>query len=269
MYSYVDKCRKLNDIFKDITRKDVVVAFSGGVDSAVLLKTACDFAKENDTKVYAVTMQTMMHSVKEMNFTKETAKKIGALHRVIEINELENAGISNNPFDRCYLCKKYMFSKICEFAESIGAETVIEGTNADDLKVYRPGVKAIEELGIKSPLAEIGMTKKEVRQLAGEYKLKAVDKPSTPCLATRFEYGTHLDVDKFKSVEMAEEYIRTLGFYNVRLRVHNTVARIEVDEADIDKLMSFRNDIVSFVRSLGFKYVTVDMEGFISGSMDK
>ena len=263
------KCQKLTNLIENYTKNDIVVAFSGGVDSCLLLKMACESAKIHKTKVYAVTLHTTLHTVKELDFTQENAEKMGAIHKIIGIDQLTEAGIINNPKDRCYLCKKYMFSKIVEFAESVGADMVIDGTNADDLTVYRPGIKALGELGIVSPLALSGMTKKEVRLFAKKYSLSASDKPSTPCLATRFEYGMKLEPDKLRLVEKGEEYLQSLGFYNVRLRIHGSIARIEVDAGDIHLLVDKKEEIADYIKKLGFKYVTLDMEGFVSGSMDR
>ncbi|MBR5517744.1 MAG: ATP-dependent sacrificial sulfur transferase LarE [Clostridia bacterium] len=263
------KCQKLTNLIEKYTKNDIVVAFSGGVDSSLLLKIACESAKIHKKKVYAVTLYTTLHTVKELDFTVENAEKMGAIHKIIEIDVLKDAEIENNPKDRCYLCKKYMFSKVTEYAKTIGADVVIEGTNADDLTVYRPGIKAVRELGILSPLADVGMTKAEVRTFAAQYNITASEKPSTPCLATRFEYGAKLDYDKIRIVEQAEEYIRSLGFYNVRLRVHGSIARIEVDVQDMPLLMNKKEDVIRFVKKLGFKYITLDLEGFTSGSMDR
>lgn len=263
------KCQKLTNLIDKYTKKDIVIAFSGGVDSSLLLKIACDCAKINKTNVYAVTVQTMLNSVKEIDFTSKNAQEIGAIHKIIEIDELNEAGISENPKDRCYICKKYMFSKIKEYAKSVGADKIIDGTNSDDLGTYRPGIKALKELGIISPLAGVEMSKKDVRKLALEYGISASDKPSTPCLATRFEYGTKLDYDKIRKVEKAEEYLSSLGFYNVRLRVHRDIARIEVDSENLVKIINKKDDVIEFIKALGFKYVTVDLEGFVSGSMDR
>lgn len=269
MNEYIEKCQKLTKIIENYAKNDIIVAFSGGVDSSLLLKIACDSAKKNENKVYAVTLHTILHSVKEIDFTCEIAEKIGAIHKIIKVDELNEAGIINNPKDRCYLCKKLIFSKVCDFAKTVNVSVIIDGTNFDDLNKYRPGIKALRELGIKSPLAEVGMTKEEVRRFAAELNVSSSDKPSTPCYATRFEYGMTLNYEEIKKVEKAEDYIKSLGFYNVRLRVHGNVARIEVDSKDIFKLIELKEDIISFVRNLGFKYVTVDLEGFVSGSMDR
>ena len=156
-----------------------------------------------------------------------------------------------------------------ELAEALGIDTVMDGTNADDLQAYRPGLQALKELGIISPLAEAGLTKIEVRQLAKEYNLAAADQPSTPCLATRFHYGTVLVPEELEKVAAGEEYLRSLGFYNVRLRVHGDIARIEVDSVDMQVLLQYRQEVARHLRGLGFTYVTLDMDGFRSGSMDQ
>ncbi len=269
MKSFNEICHKLTNLIYDFTKHDIIVAFSGGVDSSLLLKIACGSAKISKTKVYAVTIHTSLHPVKDINFTTEIAKKYGAIHKIIEIDELSEAGITENPVNRCYLCKKYMFSKIKDYAKTVGVELIVEGTNRDDLGMYRPGIRALGELGILSPLAEVGLTKDDVRKMAAQHSVSASKKPSTPCLATRFEYGMRLEYSEIKKVEKAEEYIRSLGFYNVRLRVHGKVARIEVDTKDIPMLVSKKDDVVAYIKNLGFKYITLDLEGFVSGSMDR
>ena len=173
-------------IIDQYLHEDVMIAFSGGVDSTLLLKMAVEASQKYHTRVYAVTIQTALHPVMEADEAKRMAEEIGAIHKVIHVDELEGAGIENNPVDRCYLCKKYMFTKVKELAHSLGISTILEGTNADDLKQYRPGIKAIQELGLQSPLLEANMTKKEIRELAAVYGLKAANKPSSPCPATRF-----------------------------------------------------------------------------------
>ena len=268
MNNYTEKCQKLTKIIENCTKNDVVIAFSGGVDSALLLKMLCNSAKTNGFKVYAVTINMILNTVKEISFTKSLAQDFGAIYKIIEINDLDECGIYENPENRCYLCKKYMFDKICEFAKSVNALCVVDGTNYDDLHTHRPGIKALKESGIISPLAMAEFTKDEVRRLASEYNISASNKPSTPCLATRFEYGTKLTPGKIKVVEMAEEYIKSLGFYNVRVRVHGNLSRIEVDYDDIPDILEKRDEIISKFKDLGFKYVTVDLQGFSSGSMD-
>ena len=194
---------------------------------------------------------------------------MGALFEEIRVDEFEQAGITDNPVDRCYRCKSYMFRNLQNRAKELGIEIIMDGTNEDDLHVYRPGVKALKELGIKSPLAECGVTKAQVRALLKEYGISAAEKPSMPCLATRFPYGTHLTKEALHRVDEAEGYLRELGFYNVRVRVHGSIARIEVDTKDEQKIMESRTQITEKLKALGYGYVTLDLEGFRSGSMDQ
>ncbi|SDP42488.1 ATP-dependent sacrificial sulfur transferase LarE [Desulforhopalus singaporensis] len=248
--------------------RDVMVAFSGGVDSSLVLKVACEQALGKNHRVYAVTVHTMLHPVNEIATTAKAAKEMGAVHTVVEIDELQHAGVMTNPLNRCYLCKKYLFTRLVAMAGELRVETIMDGTNSDDLQDYRPGLQALRELNIRSPLAEAAMSKTDVRKMAAEYDLSASTSPSSPCLATRFPYGTPLSYEKMRNVEKGEIYIRSLGFFNVRLRVHGDVARLEVDSSDMERIVACREDIVSFLKNLGYLYVTVDLEGFRSGSMD-
>lgn len=252
----------------EYARRDVIVAFSGGVDSSLLLRMACEAAEKTGKKVYGVTVQTKLHPAGEMEEAKRTAEEIGAMHLVVTVDELEEAGIRDNPADRCYLCKRHLFRKMLEKAESMGIQTVLEGTNEDDLHVYRPGIRALKELGIISPLAEVHMSKDEVRKLAGEYGLSAASKPATPCLATRFPYGTVLTYEKMRQVEIGENYLKDLLGGNIRLRVHGDIARIEADREVFPVLMQHSKEITEYLKNLGYCYVTLDLEGFRSGSMD-
>lgn len=268
MNNYDKKIQQLKNNLEAYSRKNCIVAFSGGVDSALLLKMTCEAARRNGGKVYAVTMQTMLHPTGEIDHAKRTAEEIGAEHMVTAVNELLEAGIENNPVDRCYRCKKHLYMKIMDIAEELHIQNILEGTNADDLKMYRPGLRAIRELGILSPLMEVGITKAEVRKLAEEYGLSVSDRPAMPCLATRFPYGDRLSYEAMKQVEEGETYLRKLGFYNVRLRVHENIVRVEVDEVDLERFVKDRKEIIIYLKKLGFDYITLDMEGFRSGSMD-
>lgn len=268
MNSYDKKIQQLKNSLEAYGSEDCIIAFSGGVDSTLLLKMSCEAAKRSGGKVYAVTMQTMLHPVGEIDHAKRTAEEIGAEHMVIAVNELLEAGIENNPADRCYRCKKHLYTKIKDIAKELHIQNILEGTNADDLKMYRPGLRAIRELGILSPLMEAGITKAEVRRLAEEYGLSVSDRPAMPCLATRFPYGNRLSYEAMKRVEEGEAYLRKLGFYNVRLRVHENIARVEVDEVDLERFVKDRKEIIIYLKKLGFNYITLDMEGFRSGSMD-
>ncbi len=265
---YKERCNALLSAIDKYTNEDVIIAFSGGVDSSLLLKLACESAKAKGTKIYAVTFHTALHPMHEIDIAQKVAEEAGAIHYIIKVDELKQAGIENNPKDRCYLCKKSLFERLKNLADELQIITIIEGTNEDDLHVYRPGIRAIRELGIHSPLAASLMTKTDVRKMAAEYDVSVADRPSTPCMATRFPYDTPLSYDKMHMVEKGEEYLRNLGFYNERIRVHDDIARIEVDLEDLTKLLKHREDIVSYLKNLGFAYVTADLEGFRSGSMD-
>lgn len=268
MAEYREKCEKLSAIMDDYTRENVVLAFSGGVDSTLLLRLAADSAKKNGTEVHAVTLHTMLHPVREASEARRLAESMGVHFHIIEIDELNSAGIIDNPVDRCYRCKSTLFAKLKELAEELGIRQVMEGTNEDDLHVYRPGIKALGELGILSPLAEAQMSKADVRSLSAEFGLSVSDKPSTPCLATRFPYGAHLSYDELRLVEQAETYIRDLGIRNVRVRVHEDIARIEVDADAMLMVLEHRADVTDYLKKLGYDYITIDLEGFRSGSMD-
>ena len=267
MTEYELKRQKLLACMEQYAKEDVVVAFSGGVDSSLLLKLACEAAK--NTTVYAVTIQSELQPQNDLEIAKTVAMEMGAKHVVLTIYELREAGIQTNPKDRCYLCKKYLFGQILQFAAQKGITQILEGTNEEDLHKYRPGIRAIRELGIFSPLAAVGMTKEEVRTLANEYGISVANRPSAPCLATRFPYGTMLSLEALTKVEQAEQYLRALGFRNIRVRVYGEIVRIEVENDQLMKAVAKRENINSYLKTLGYHYITLDLEGFRSGSMDE
>lgn len=253
---------------EDLLVQDCIIAFSGGVDSTLLLKVACLAAKETGVRVYAVTFQTTLHPMQDVEITRNIAANMGVSHRILEVDELQQAGIMENPVERCYLCKKYLFTRLRELGSTLDISLIMDGTNSDDLSAYRPGLKALEELAIRSPLAETNMTKNDVRRLAAELKLSVADRPSSPCLATRFPYHTLLSYEQMRRVETAEEFLHSLGFYNVRIRVHDTIARIEIDKEAFVQLLEQSDVIIGELKGLGYTFVTLDLEGFRSGSMD-
>ena len=269
MGSYEEKREALLGRIAEYAFEDMIIAFSGGVDSSLLLKLACDAVVKTGKKVYGILLHTMLHPKAELKEAESVAKEAGALFRVLRIDELEGAGIEENPVDRCYRCKRYLFRELQKEAELLGVSRILEGTNEDDLHVYRPGIRAVRELGIVSPLADAGLTKSDVRRLTGEYGISVSGKPSTPCLATRFPYGVRLTYEAMRKVEQGESYLRSLGLGNVRLRVHGNLARLEVDTDEIGRVTERREDIAGYLKNLGYNYVTLDLEGFRTGSMDE
>lgn len=271
MITYEEKKRKLYENMKHYLQEDICLAFSGGVDSSLLLILAKSCVKEQQKKsnIYAVTFDTMLHPSCDLNTAKKVAKEAEVFHQVLFVNELEQEEIRFNPEKRCYLCKKTLFSKLQEFAKSKGISIILEGTNEDDLHVYRPGLQAIQELGIKSPLAEAGFTKEEVRKLAKELGVSVAERPSTPCLATRLPYGTEISMGVLERIAKGEEYLHTLGFSVVRLRVHGEIARIEIPQKEFESFLKKSGEIIEELKKMGFDYITLDLQGFRSGSMDE
>lgn len=268
LVEFEGKKAALRQKMKEYAREDLIVAFSGGVDSSLLLKLACDAARETGKIVYGIFLHTMLHPVKEAKEAQRVAEETGAVFRILKIDELEGADIADNPVDRCYRCKRHLFQEILKEAQKLKVSRVLEGTNEDDLHVYRPGIRAVRELGIISPLADAGFTKEEVRRLAGECGVSVSQKPSTPCLATRFPYGVRISYEEMRRVEEGETYLKNLGLYNVRLRVHGNIARIETDLEDLCIVLKQREELAGYLKKLGYTYVTLDLEGFRSGSMD-
>lgn len=268
MNSYEEKCEKLYGILKELTKENIAVAFSGGVDSSLLLKAASDCASENGTTVYAVTADSELSPSEDLAAAVGVAEEIEAKHLVIKVDVLGEASVSKNPPDRCYHCKKSIFGSMKNAAEKLGAALLADGTNADDMKAYRPGIRALKELEIRSPLKEAGMTKEDIRRLAGELRISVAERPSAPCLATRFPYGELLSEEKLRAVEKGEAFLKKHIDGNIRLRVHGEIARIEAEEAQMTEIFRHREKITSDLKTLGYHYITLDLEGFRSGSMD-
>ena len=261
-----DKFERLKAYLKDLG--SVAVAFSGGADSAFLLKTAQEVLKD---QVIALTAKSASFPERELLKAEEFCKKAGIRQLICESKELELEGFCRNPKNRCYICKKALFEKLKETARLNGMAYVAEGSNLDDTGDYRPGLLAIAELDIKSPLREAGLTKREIRQLSKEMGLPTWNKPSYACLASRFVYGETITKEKLAMVEKAEQKLLNLGFRQMRVRIHGKMARIEVLPEELEKLVcrEIREDIVKSFRAYGFTYVTMDLMGYRTGSMNE
>ena len=246
----------------------VAVAFSGGVDSTLLLKVANDVLGD---KAVAVTASSVSFPARELEGTKKFCTDNNIKQIITHSDELNIPGFRNNPKNRCYLCKKDLFTHILKIARENNIAYVAEGSNTDDVGDYRPGLKAVEELGIKSPLREAGFSKAEVRQLSWEIGLSTWDKPSFACLASRFVYGETITEKKLDMVGKAEELLIRLGFSQVRIRIHGDIARIEISPEDFSRIIQEgnRTEIYSTLKSLGFSYVSLDLKGYRTGSMNE
>ena len=260
--------KKLSDLRKLLKSfGSAAIAFSGGVDSTFLLKVAHE---ELGEKAVAVTVISPLIPKKEAIDAENFCKNENIRQFVLELDPLEISGFKENPKNRCYICKREIFGKIKELAKENGIFTVCEGSNADDTGDYRPGMQAIRELGIKSPLLEYGLTKNEIRILSKELGLPSWNKPSAACLASRFVYGEKITEKKLKMVEIAEDFLHEKGFLQQRVRIHGeNLARIEVNKEDFEKILAIKDEINSFFKELGFVYTTLDLTGFRSGSMNE
>lgn len=244
------------------------VAFSSGVDSTFLLRTAHDVLGD---KAIAITAVSGSFPARESKEAEEFCRQNGIRQIISRLDEMNIPGFQENPPDRCYLCKRELFGEIIKLAEVNGASYVCEGSNMDDMGDYRPGMIAIRELGVKSPLRAAGLYKAEIRELSRELGLPTWDKPSFACLASRFAYGETITAEKLHMVEEAEQLLIDWGFRQLRVRIHGTIARIEVLPEDFDRIMEFscRNEICSRFKKIGFSYVTLDLGGYRMGSMNE
>ena len=248
--------------------ESVVVAFSGGVDSTLLLKMCCDVLGR---RVVAVTVDSPIHPAHELGDAVKMAELLQVKHLVIQSQELENPRFKANSPDRCYHCKKGLFRALKEIAAAQGVSNVVEGSNVDDLGDYRPGIRAADELGIRHPLREAGLTKSEIRALSKEMGLPIWNKPSLACLASRIPYGTPITLETLASIDAAETFIRSLGIAQVRVRHYGHTARIEVEPGDIENLAgeATRQRIVDHLKGLGYLYVALDLAGYRTGSLNE
>ena len=249
----------------------VALAFSGGVDSTLLLHALLRLRAEGLVPaLLAYYFQSKLQPTADAAEVTQIASAMEAPLEVISIDPLTDLpNLRSNPVDRCYHCKRLLFSRLAERARARGLYCIMDGTNADDLKMYRPGLQALRELGVVSPLAEAGMSKADVRLLAAEWGLSCATKPSSPCLATRFEYGSKLTDEGLRCVERGEDELRRLfPGAALRLRVHGNLARIELPTSELSRAADLAHSISSALHALGFTYITLDLEGIRSGSMD-
>jgi uncharacterized protein len=248
--------------------ESAAVAFSSGVDSTFLLRVAHE---ELGDRAVAVTIRSSTFPKRELDEAVAFCRAEGVRHEIIDSCELDIPGFAENPPDRCYLCKKAIFGKLSEFAQANGLEAVLEGSNIDDDGDYRPGRRAIRELGILSPLRDVGLTKAEIRALSREMGLPTSEKPSFACLASRFPYGERITAEGLARVERAEEWLRDAepGLSQLRVRSHGDMARIEVPPGDIPLVAARADEIAAALKGMGFAYVALDLQGYRTGSMNE
>ncbi len=243
----------------------VVVAYSGGVDSSLLSGLAFQALGKN---MLAVTINSPVEEPGQLESAKKFAQEIGFPLEIIDYNDLTSPVFRQNPVDRCYHCKLNRLGMLKQLAVQRGYDFVLEGSNADDLSDYRPGKRAVKELGILSPFVQFQFRKADIRNLARLLGYSVWNKPGSPCLATRFPYGTEITQEKLRQISDGETKLKSIGLTSVRLRVHNAIARIECNPGEIQLLINHRDEIVEHIKSLGFQYVTLDLEGYRLGSLN-
>ena len=261
-----DKLERLKEILAGMQR--VLIAFSGGVDSTFLLAVARDVLSGN---VLAVTAKSEVQVSDELEEAAVFVSHLDVEHVMILTDELGDERFVSNPPDRCYHCKKKIFSEMVRMADERGIEWVLDGSNADDVRDYRPGMKATAELGVRSPLKEAGLTKQEIRVLSKKRKLPTWDKPALACLASRIPYGTRITTEKLRRIDDAESFLRREGLKQVRVRDHGVVARVEVAQEEMERFFVevFARRVVRILKDLGYSYVALDLEGYRTGSLNE
>lgn len=254
-----NKFENLKKYLNELNEQGICLAFSGGIDSTLLLYLC------REMNITAVTFKSIFQTAEEIESTRNLCKKYRVKQEILEFYPLENNILQNNPQDRCYHCKKLIFTGLRDIADG---RIILDGTNFDDLSVYRPGLKALKECGVISPLAKFEITKQEIRDYAKICGIDIYNKPSNHCLATRFSYGEKLTPEKLDIVEKCEKILKDYGFENCRLRLHGEIARIEIPPERFSELLSIKQHIIPALKNNGTKYITLDLEGFRSGSMD-
>lgn len=260
----MDKLKKLKKILNNMG--SVLIAYSGGVDSTFLMKVAAGVLGDN---VLAVTAVSPTYPGQELAFARRMSREFGIRHRVINTNELKDKRFVSNPANRCYFCKKELFGKLIKIARKNKLKFVCDASNLSDDRDYRPGNKAKGEFGIRSPLKEASFTKENIRGMSRRLGLRSWNKPALACLASRIPYGMKISTNILSRINKAEKFLSALGFNQIRLRHYNGLCRIEVLNKDIAKLLKKRSLIVARLKTLGYNYITVDLEGYRTGSMNE
>jgi uncharacterized protein len=264
--SWTEKLEQLQALFQEIDQ--ALIAYSGGVDSTLVAKIAYDVLGDRALAVTAVSASLLPE---ELEDAKIQAATIGIAHKIVQTQEMDNPNYTSNPVNRCYFCKSELHDTLKPLALELGYPYVVDGVNADDLHDYRPGIQAAKERGARSPLAEIGVTKAEVRQISQQLGLPWWDKPAQPCLSSRFPYGEEITIAKLQRVGRAEIYLRNLGWQNFRVRSEGDTARIELSPDKIQDFVTTTDlpSLVSVFQNWGFIYVTLDLEGYRSGKLNQ